>query len=109
MNLSSLLEAILFSSDEPVSLSKLVESLEVTEAEVLSAVASLEREYANRGVALKRVSGGFMFVTRPEYAAQIEKTLSKKVPLSLSKGTMETLAIVAYRQPVTRQDRKSVV
>lgn len=104
MNLSSLLEAILFASDEPVSLSKLASALETTEDAIQGAVASLEKDYANRGVALARVSGGFMFVTRPEYAAQIEKTLSKKVPLSLSRGTMETLAIVAYRQPVTRQD-----
>ncbi len=104
MNLSSLLEAILFSSDEPVPLTKLVVALEITEERIMEAVSSLERDYADRGVTLKRVSGGFMFVTRPEYSAQIEKALSKKVPMSLSKGTMETLAIVAYKQPVTRQD-----
>ncbi|MGE5580345.1 MAG: SMC-Scp complex subunit ScpB [Bacillota bacterium] len=108
MNLPLLIEAILFSSDEPVSLSRLTEALETSESEILSAVASLERTYSDRGVALKRVSGGFMFVTRPEFADLIEKTLSKKVPLSLSKGTMETLAIVAYKQPVTRQDIESV-
>lgn len=107
MNLTALLEAIFFSSDEPVSLEKLVESLEVSEAGVLSAIATLERDYASRGVVLQRVSGGFMFVTRPEYADQIEKTLSKKVPLSLSKGTLETLAVIAYRQPVTRQEIES--
>lgn len=104
MNLPALLEAILFSSDEPVTLSRLVDSLGLTESEILSAVASLERNCSDRGIVLKRVSGGFVFVTKPEYAEQIEKTLSKKVPLSLSKGTMETLAVVAYKQPVTRQE-----
>lgn len=108
MNLPSLLEAILFASDEPVSLSRLVDSLEVSESEVLAAIESLEREYSDRGVRLQRVSGGFMFVTRSRYAGQIEKTLSKRVPLSLSKGTMETLAVVAYRQPVTRQEVEAV-
>ncbi len=104
MNLQALLEAILFSSDEPVPLRKLAGSLGVAENDILSAIASLERDYADRGVMLQRVSGGFMFVTRPEYAGFIEKALSRKIPLSLSKGTMETLAIIAYRQPVTRQD-----
>lgn len=104
MNLPALLEAILFSSDEPVPLQKLVDALELGELDVLAAVTTLEREYADHGVMLQRVSGGFVFVTRPEYAEQIEKTLSRRVPLSLSKGTMETLAVVAYRQPVTRQD-----
>ncbi len=104
MNLSALMEAILFASDEPVPLAKLVEALGASEGEVLSAAGRLEREYADRGVRLERVSGGFMFVTRPEYAGIIEKVLSRKVPLSLSKGTMETLAVIAYRQPATRQD-----
>jgi segregation and condensation protein B len=104
MNLSALLEAVLFASDEPVPVAKLVEALGISEAEILSAAASLEREYVGRGVTLERVSGGFMFVTRPEYAGVLEKVLSRKVPLSLSKGTMETLAVIAFRQPVTRQD-----
>lgn len=104
MRICALIEAILFASDEPVPLAKLAEVLGVSEDEVLSAVSSLERECAGRGVALERVSGGFMFVTRPEYAGIIEKALSRKVPLSLSKGTMETLAVIAYKQPATRQD-----
>lgn len=104
MDLTSLIEAILFAADEPVSLERLVTALKTTEADILSAVGKLERDYVNRGVTLKRVSGGFLFVTEPEYAAFIERVLSKKVPLSLSKGTMETLAVVAYRQPVTKQD-----
>lgn len=104
MNLPALLEAILFASDEPVPLTRLVESLGVTETDVLSAVGKLEREYADRGIRLERVSGGFMLVTRPEYTGILERVLSRKVPLSLSKGTMESLAIIAYRQPATRQD-----
>jgi segregation and condensation protein B len=104
MNLPALLEAILFSSDEPVPVQKLADSLGLAEADILAAASSLESDYAERGVMLQRVSKGLMVVTRPEYAAEIEKALSKKVPLSLSKGTMETLAVIAYRQPVTRQD-----
>ena len=104
MNLPALLEAVLFSSDEPVSSDRLSSSLGLPEGEILAAIAALERECAGRGITLQRISGGFLFVTRPEYAEVIERTLSKKVPLPLSKGSAETLAVVAYRQPVTRQD-----
>lgn len=111
MNLVALLEAILFASDEPVPLARLVEVLGgilgVGQADILSAAASLERQCADRGVMLERVAGGFALVTKPEHYEVIEKVLSRKVPLSLSKGTLETLAVVAYRQPATRQDIES--
>lgn len=104
MNLPALLEAVLFSSDEPVPMDKLVEALGVPESEILSAIGSLQTRYADGGVILEKVAGGFIFGTKPEYAGVIEAVLSRKVPLSLSKGTVETLAVIAYRQPVTRQD-----
>lgn len=108
MNLPALLEAVLFSADEPVPPERLVAALGLTESDVLSAIGSLQRKYADSGVTLERVAGGYVFTTKPEYAGVIEKALSRKVPLSLSKGTVETLAIIAYRQPVTRQDIEAV-
>lgn len=104
MNVPALLEAILFSSDEPVPIGKLAEALGVSLSEIHSAALALDRLYDGRGVMLERVAGGLMLATRPEYAAVIEKALSRKIAMALSKGTMETLAVVAYRQPVTRQD-----
>ena len=104
MNLPALLEAVLFAADEPVPVGKLAEALGVGEQEVLRAASELEKSCAERGITLERVAGGLMFATKPEYASVIEKVLSRKIPVSLSKGTLETLAIIAYRQPVTRQD-----
>lgn len=104
MNIMALTEAILFSSDEPVPVAKLAEALGVSESEIQCAISGLEATYKDRGIMLERVAGGMMLVTRPEYAGIIEKALSRKIALSLSKGTMETLAVIAYRQPVTRQD-----
>ena len=104
MNLPALLEAILFAADEPVPVTRLAEALGVSEREVLKACDDLERSCSGRGVTLRRVAGSLMFATKPEYASLIEKVLSRKIPLSLSKGTLETLAIIAYKQPVTRQD-----
>ncbi len=107
-DLSVILEAILFASDEPVPLDILAESLNLGQLEVLSAVAGLKNRYKGRGIDLERVAGGFMIVTRPQYAEIIERVLSRKVPVALSKGALETLAIIAYRQPVTRRDIQNV-
>lgn len=104
MNLPALIEAILFSSDEPVPVTRLAEALGVPSGEVQSAAIALEEMYKDRGIMLERVAGGLMLVTRPEYAAFIERALSRKIAVGLSKGTLETLAIIAYKQPVTRQE-----
>ncbi|HHY76436.1 MAG TPA: SMC-Scp complex subunit ScpB [Firmicutes bacterium] len=104
VDIPALLEAILFSADEPVPVSRLAEAMGVTEREVLDAAHTLERLYENRGIMVERLAGGLIILTRPEYAEFIERALSRKVTMSLSKGTLETLAIIAYRQPVTRQD-----
>lgn len=104
MNLTALIEAILYASDEPVPIRRLAAGLGVTEQEVDDAAARLDELYKDRGVSLERVAGGLVIATRPEYAGAIEKVLSWKVPVALSKGALETLAVVAYRQPVTRQD-----
>lgn len=101
---SVLLEAILFSADEPVPVARLAEAIGVTEREVLDAAAKLDKMYEDRGIILERVAGGLMLLTRPEYSDFIERALSRKISMSLSKGTLETLAIIAYRQPVTRRD-----
>lgn len=104
MSIPALLEAILFSADEPVPVARLAEAIGTTEAEVREAASALDKLYEGRGIMLERVAGGLMLVTRPEYSSFIEKALSRKIAMSLSRGTIETLAVIAYRQPVTRQD-----
>ncbi len=104
IDLPALIEAVLFASDEPVPLSTLAEGLDLGELEVSSAIAVLEKQYKGRGIVLQRVANGFMLRTRPQCWAAVERVLSKKVPVALSKGALETLAVIAYRQPVTRQD-----
>jgi len=103
-NIPVLLEAILFSADEPVPVARLAKAIGVTEREVLDAASVLDRLYEDRGIVLERVAGGLLLLTRPEYSEFIERALSRKIAMSLSKGTLETLAVIAYRQPVTRQD-----
>lgn len=104
MSLPVLLEAILFAADEPVPVARLAEALGTTPLEVLAAASELDKLYEGRGIMLERVAGGLILVTRPQYSEFIQSALSRKIAMSLSRGTMETLAVIAYRQPVTRQD-----
>ncbi len=104
----ALIEAILFACDEPVNLDTLTRVLDLGELEVLSAVADLTRQYKQRGIMLERVAEGFLIRTRPECSVIVRDALSKRGPVELSKGAAETLAVIAYNQPVTRQDIEAV-
>lgn len=98
-----LLEALLFAASKPVSLDKLAEAAELPEEVVAEAVAALESACAasGRGVRLDRVAGGVRLVTRPEYDYPVRRLLGLDGRTKLSMAALETLAIVAYRQPVT--------
>lgn len=98
-----LVEALLFAASKPVSLDKLAEAAELPEEVVSGAVAALEAACASpgRGVRLDRVAGGVRLVTRPEYDYPVRRLLGLDGRTKLSMAALETLAIVAYRQPVT--------
>jgi segregation and condensation protein B len=98
-----LVEALLFAASKPVSLDKLAEAAELPEDIVSEAVAALEAACAGhgRGVRLDRVAGGVRLVTRPEYDYPVRRLLGLDGRTKLSMAALETLAIVAYRQPVT--------
>jgi segregation and condensation protein B len=98
-----LVEALLFAASKPIPLEKLAEAAELPEAVVAEAVDALEAACAapGRGVRLDRVAGGVRLVTRPEYDYPVRRLLGLDGRTKLSMAALETLAIVAYRQPVT--------
>mgnify|MGYP005856763073 CR=1 FL=1 len=98
------LEAMLFVADEPLTPRRLAEVLECEEGKVLSALQELREEYVqyNRGMQLREVGGGWRMHTHPAYAARIEKLLLASRRARLTRAAVETLAIVAYLQPITR-------
>jgi segregation and condensation protein B len=98
-----LVEALLFAASKPVPLDKLAEAAELPEAVVAQAVDALEAACAapGRGVRLDRVAGGVRLVTRPDHDYPVRRLLGLDGRTKLSMAALETLAIVAYRQPVT--------
>jgi segregation and condensation protein B len=104
--LKHIIESLLFVTDAPLSIAgiKKILDLEDTDA-VRSAVGQLEQEYESRkgGFYLCEVAGGYQLRTRPEYREWIQRML-QTTPARLSKPALETLAIIAYKQPVIRSD-----
>ena len=101
-----ILEAILFVAGEPVAVADLARALEVGEMEIMHAVEALERECERRGVTVRR--DHLRMETRPEYAPYVERLLQPVQRQTLSQTAMETLAVIAYRQPVTKGEVEQV-
>lgn len=98
------LEAILLVVEEPVSANTLAQVLEVGEQEVVDALRHLRRAYLDHGhgFVLREVAGGWRLYTAPQAAAYVERWVTRGRTGNLSRAALETLAIVAYKQPVTR-------
>ncbi len=107
--LSASLECLLFVAGEPVPLSDLARALERDENETEAALRDLQIHLLERGSGLQllRIAGGWQFATRPEYALVVARMLARGAN-KLSRAAMETLAIVAYRQPVTAPEIEAV-
>lgn len=102
-----LLEALLFVAWEPVSLKRLAEIVECESRLVRELLGELQAEYSERGFRLVEIAGGWQFLTPADIAPFIEKLYNPRTQ-QLSKAALETLAIVAYRQPVTRLEIDSI-
>lgn len=104
VNIKSAIEAILFAAGEPVPAARISLILSVPEDEVFSAAKQLSDEYGfdQRGIRLLRLENKLQLCSAPEYASVITKTLEQRKPPMLSQPALETLAVVAYFQPVTR-------
>ena len=105
-NIKNIIESLLFVAEEPLAIERLTKIIpEVQTAQIRQALEELAAEYEARqgGFFLNQVAGGYQFRTRPEHMQWITRLLQPK-PLHLSKAALETLAIIAYKQPVIRSD-----
>ena len=96
------IEAILMVVDEPVSETTLATILEHTFEEVEAALASLVASYDGRGFELKKINGGWRFYSHPDQASVVEKFVLDGQQSRLTQAALETLAVIAYRQPISR-------
>lgn len=109
-NLKGQIEAILFVAGEAVELRELSRALDRSEKELLKVIADMESEYDfnQRGFMIKRFGNKVQLATRPLYAQDVIRLLQPVQRQSLSQAAMETLAVIAYKQPVTRGEVEAI-
>ncbi|MBP1889823.1 segregation and condensation protein B [Clostridium moniliforme] len=105
-SLKAAIEAVLFVTGEPLSLRDIAINLEITPkyAEEILGEMMLDYEVSNRGIKLITLNGSYQLVTKREYSDYIQKLLKKNRRQSLSQASLESLAIICYKQPITRVD-----
>ena len=103
-DLAHLVEALIFAADKPITLQRLKQLTHVRDASRLeAALATIAEHYTNRGIALQQVSGGYQFRTNTQFSSWVQQLIAGR-PVRLSRAQLETLAIIAYRQPITRPE-----
>jgi segregation and condensation protein B len=100
--LSVKLESLLLVAPEPVTTAQLAAALDIAPSVIERGLHELDTSLANRGLRLQRNAGRFQLTTAPELAELIERFLGLEATTHLSRAALETLAIIAYQQPVTR-------
>jgi segregation and condensation protein B len=107
----AILEALLFVSHEPITLDRLTMVIGgLAKSEVASAVRSLQQDYdaEGRGLRIVELAGGFQIITRPDCAPWIKRLEKVKAAPKLSRSALETLSIIAYKQPVVRSEIEAI-
>lgn len=103
------LEALLFITGTPLTVGQIAEALNLSHEDTDKLITELENEYSeNRGLAIQRHGGRFQLTSHPRFAEEIEKFLGIENTSRLTKPSIETLAIIAYRQPITRPGIDSI-
>ncbi len=102
--MKNVIEALLFVTDSPLSIDRIKEICEIDPEEIRRLIAELNQEYeaSNRAFRIKEIAGGYQLYTLPEYAPWIKELFQRRAEARLSKAALETLAIIAYNQPITR-------
>jgi len=107
----NIVENLLFVTDRPLSLAKISQTAEINDVRLTrDFIGQLQQEYAQTGRAVQiiEIGGGFQMATKPEYGRWVRKLFNEKMTLRLSPAALETLAIIAYKQPVTRAEIESI-
>ncbi len=100
---AAVIEALIFVSDEPLTVKAIADVLKEDKEVIKETVEALAQEFngRNSGLQLREVAGGWQFATRPEYHEHVRAFLKTRPSAKLTIASLETLAVIAYRQPVT--------
>jgi len=107
-NLKCILESLLFVAEKPVNVKELAGVTGNMVAEVQTALGELEQEYGDRGMRLVRKGEYFALVSAPENAKEVSALLNEELRHDLSQAALETLAIITYKQPLTRMEIEEI-
>ena len=110
-NLKSAMEAMLFASDKPLTIDQARKALDNLDASLVRKILEelkAEYEQSRRGIRLAEVAGGFQMITASDFAVFLKKLFRERHVERLSKPALETLAIIAYKQPVTKMEIESL-
>lgn len=103
------LEAVLFAAGEPLSVAELAQCLQIDKPQVWDLLSSLEHSYEeeSRGLMVRQIGEGYQLVTKPTHYALVSN-LSRRKEVKLTNAAMETLAIIAFKQPITRAEMEAI-
>lgn len=101
-----IIEALLFVATDAISLANICRIAEIETADALELLTELQKEYQmeSRGLQLQKLAAGWQLTTKPKFAPYVERLYKRKTTAAISQAALETLAIVAYRQPVSRAE-----
>ncbi len=104
-----ILEALIFASDSPLPLKQMMAVLpDIEKEEIELALQQLQSELEGRAFQLKKIAGGYQFASKPEYAKWIGQMLEEKARSRMSRAALETLAIIAFKQPISRVEVSAI-
>ena len=105
-----IIENLLFITDRPLTIRKLSETVEISEVDAAEIVAALQKEFFDTGRAIQIIEagGGFQMSTKPEYGRWVRALYNESGTAKLSNAALETLAIIAYKQPITRTEIEGI-
>jgi segregation and condensation protein B len=103
-----LIENLLFLSTEPLSLHRLCDALPYSREEITSALDTIQHEYLEKGLKIRFISGGWQLTTDPALATEVEEFFNIQRRRRLSRQALETLAVIAYNQPMTRTEIEAI-
>ena len=110
VTVESVIEAVLFASDEPVTIARLAKIAETSTKQVRQSIDSLNEKYkaGKNAFRIEPIAGGFQMLTLGEYNYWLKKLLRERGDSKLSPAALETLAIIAYKQPIIRADIEAI-